>query len=56
MVRLYFVVRTKAQRRKYQKKYRELDKEISKKYKEMGGTGSFSAFRSQVKKNKKSLI
>jgi hypothetical protein len=56
MVRLYFVVRTKAQRRKYQKKYRELDKEISKKYKEMGATGSFSAFRSQLKKNKKSLI
>jgi hypothetical protein len=56
MVGLYFVVRTKAQRRKYQKKYREMDKEISKKYKEMGITGTFSAFRSQVKKNKKSLI
>ena len=56
MVRLYFVVRTKAQRRKYQKKYRDEDKEISKKYKEFGVTGTFSAFRKQVKKNKKSLI
>ena len=33
-----------------------MDKEISKKYKELGITGSFSAFRSEVKKNKKSLI
>ena len=33
-----------------------MDKEISKKYKEMGVTGTFSAFRSQVKKNKRSLI
>lgn len=56
MVRLYFVVRTKAQRRKYQKKYRELDKEISKKYKELGVTGSFHDFRASIKKNKKSTL
>lgn len=50
------MVHTKAQRRKYQKKYREADKEISIKYKELGVFGSFSAFRKEVKKNKKSIF
>ena len=56
MVRLYFVVRTKAQRRKYQKKYREEDAKISKDYQALGVTGSFSLFRKQVKKNKNSVL
>jgi hypothetical protein len=50
------VVKTKAQRRKYQRKYRETDKAISGLYKAEGGTGSFSAFRRAVKKNKKSIL
>tara|TARA_B100001142_G_scaffold320980_1_gene366948 strand:+ start:3480 stop:3677 length:198 start_codon:yes stop_codon:yes gene_type:complete len=52
----YTVAKSKKYHREYSKKYREADKEISKKYRALGVTGSFSAFRKQEKKNKKSLI
>ncbi|MEO1945111.1 MAG: hypothetical protein ABGY11_12490 [Candidatus Thioglobus sp.] len=48
--------KSKKYHRDYSKKYREVDKEISKKYRQLGVTGSFSAFRKAEKKNKKSLI
>tara|TARA_R110002167_G_scaffold3397_1_gene16583 strand:- start:859 stop:1011 length:153 start_codon:yes stop_codon:yes gene_type:complete len=50
------LTRSKKYHREYSKKYREDDKEISKKYRTLGVTGSFSAFRKSEKKNKKSLI
>jgi len=50
------VAKSKKYHREYSKKYREADKEISRKYRELGVTGSFTEFRKQVKKNKKSLI
>lgn len=56
MVRLYFVVKSKKYHREYSRKYRETDKELSKKYKELGVKGSFTSFRKTEKKNKKSFI
>ena len=56
MVRLYYVVKSKKYHREYSKKYRKTDAELSKKYKELGVTGSFTSFRKQEKKNKKSLL
>ena len=50
------MVKSKKYHREYSKKYRETDKELSKKYKELGVTGSFTSFRKTEKKNKKSFI
>jgi hypothetical protein len=50
------VAKSKKYHRDKSKKWREVDRELSKKYKDLGITGSFTSFRKQEKKNKKSLI
>ena len=50
------MVKSKKYHREYSQKYRRTDAELSKKYKELGVTGSFTSFRKQEKKNKKSLL